>query len=74
MMTTFQASSLMLDAAAVILIGAGIAAMIIVTMRRERENQRRFNVDQLARDRKREEALLELRTLIERTGGAQGEP
>ncbi len=76
-MTTFQASSLMLDTAAVILIGAGIAAMIIGTMRRERESQRaaaeseRRHAEAAARH---EEAMLALRTLIERTGDAQGEP
>ena len=74
MMTTFQAASLVLDAVAVVLIGAGIAAMIIGTMRRERESARaateseRRHAEAAARH---EEAMLALRTLIERTGGAR---
>ena len=77
MMTTFQASSLMLDAAVVILIGAGIAAMIIGTMRRERESQRAATESEHRHAEtaaRHEEAMLALRTLIERTGDAQGEP
>ncbi len=65
MMTTFQTASLVLDAAAVALIGLGIIAMIRGTAARERDNQRR-HAEAAARH---EEAMLALRTLIERTGG-----
>ena len=78
MMTTFQAASLVLAAAAVALIGLGIIAMLRGTAARERESRRRFNAEQLDRDRRHaeaaarhEEAMLALRTLIERTGGAR---